>query len=253
MKNRIVFEAPLSEFEKNMYREIDATTLGSHPELLMDIFKRHQVETYLTIFDYFNREKNGNYYHGVTHAYATALNCYEGALYSSCTNKEIRALLVAGLFHDIDHSHGEKTDRQNVNRAKRVLTTLHANMAVHERLKDDELQMALKAITGTCWPYASAPTTITEKVLRDADLMTPYLPTDTKLKLFAGLINEISTTEKRQISVREFCGWQSTFSMSVLWNTRWATLKAVTLDWPRLNREIIRVLQAQQPVEEPAI
>ena len=246
MSSRRPTTTPVSHFDAEVNTHLETRTLAHHPELAEELFAAHQLGEYFMVFKYFTRNTPTDVYHGQEHGVLTALNCYEGALHSGCTREETRALLVAGLFHDVGHSCGGQPDEINVQRAKHILTQLHASMDLHARLKDEEMVLCLRAIGATQYPYRTKLNDAVAKVIRDADMMTPYLPEPVKLRLLNGLRQEML------MSIEGFCQRQLSFSSALVWNTRWAKMKAFERNWPLLNRSLPALFKALEREENQA-
>lgn len=240
----------VSAFETSLYAQVDAYTLADHPELIKPLFDLYQLDEYLTVFDHMLKGHRTDVYHGKMHGYMTALNCYEGALYSQCTTSEIKVLLVAGLFHDLRHSCGVQPDSVNIKNAVHALTVLHAAMSPRKRLSDAELRQAQWAIRRTKYPHAAKPLTLVcDKVLRDADMMSAYCADPAvRLNLFTGLHEEQSlylqqTNDFELLTLDAFCTQQQRFATAMVWSTYWGKTKAFHLNWQGANRELVAQLQ----------
>jgi hypothetical protein len=236
----IRFNRPLTtSFETALYAQVDTFNLANYPELIDELFALYGLTEYLFIFNYFQKDEMPGLYHGKVHAYATALNCFEGALYSGCNGKQIKALLVAGLFHDIGHKASYRKDVYNIKRAKEILVTLHANMSPLTRLKDTELEIALNAISNTCFPHkAVVGIDVCSKVLRDADLMAAYLYEPIRTQLVHGLIAEGNIAPKGPLSMEQFCVHQMNWYATVVWHSGWGRNKAHLFNWPQVNKDM---------------
>lgn len=249
-------EPIVSSFDKSLYAYTDTYRLADHPELLQELFNSRGLKEYLDHFNEMHRDNPTDVYHGVEHAHMTALNCFEGALYTQCTTSEIKVLLVAGLFHDALHSNGNSTEQYNIDYACAALRACHKDVPVNHQLTELELLEALKLIKLTRFPYVTKNLkTSSAKILRDADMMAAYCTDQEKLlRLFNGLLKEInvgislSFLDENPIKMNGFCKQQLNFSTAMVWNTRWAKLKALTLNWSMCNRNLVESLQASKIV-----
>lgn len=148
-------------------------------------------------------------YHNATHIAAVVTLCYEGAHYLNLTYYSLRTLLIAASLHDYGHSGGLRTDSENINIA---VNKVHSHKEDAVRFKEVE-----NIIRCTEFPYVLNPVTDSENIMRDADLMMPYLERETRLRLFKGLKQET----KFQGSWKEFASKVSKFYSKVTWHTIW--------------------------------
>lgn len=253
MKSKFTKVPGYSSFDTNLYKYTDSLTLADHTDVTAELFANRGLAEYYELFCTFHKNGPTNVYHGNEHAFMTALNCFEGALYSKCTTSEIKSLLVAGLYHDARHSQGKYSDKYNVELAKSCLMACHAQVPVHHQLKEKELRAAIQAISNTQYPYLVKNVSATEcRVLRDADMMATYCADKAKrLGLFMGLLGEINTgrdhryDESKPLSIPEFCEQQTVFASTMAWNTQWAKMKSSRLNWPLLSRQLIHDLHTE--------
>lgn len=216
----------------------------------MDVFQHYRVGGYLFGFDEIQPDEDGPIYHGIMHAYLTALNCLEGAIHAGLGESECRSMIVAGLFHDALHSQGKYNDRHNVIEAVKQLTLVHSRAPEPNKLTDEEFKLAVLAIKKTVFidgKYYGACNSVYSKIIRDADMMAVYCTDKEELKnMLLGLYAEIN--EKRIIffepalTLEEFRKQQLSFLGKVAWNTNWAKLKAVYMNWPQRCKDAVALL-----------
>lgn len=79
---------------------------------------------------------------------------------------DMRVLLIAGMFHDVNHSMGKEADSYNIQEAIRTLNECpdYPHSYLNERIES--------AIRCTEFPFQREPIGLVEKCLRDSDLMT---------------------------------------------------------------------------------
>lgn len=245
-------------FETTLNKAVDSHTLMDHPDLLQGIFNRVGLDAY---YDYYvehgqQRRPAGEthpIYHGQSHSFQVALNCYEGGLYSGLSNKELRTLLAAALFHDACHTRGLHSDAINIDNALRCFSHAQDAAPEHQRLKPEEYQEAKDLIKLTEYPYKVKKTTSTlARILRDADVMTAYTSdVDLLTELFLGLIAEAGIGWEHngrfyggsKESIDSFREKQKKFVTLMEWNTAWAKIKAFKRDWPQAGRRLDLLLQ----------
>lgn len=190
-------------------------------------------------------------YHNAYHTKLVVMNAIEGALRMgyALEDKMVRVLAIAALFHDANHRQGEPVkgayerfnDVYNIeqaieqfNRAQLVLGQNKSKQRLPDSLYSDVVQLI------RCTQYPRRPgQTVTEigKILLDADLMTMYCEDD---KLRNVLIKGLCLEANKRIPTEfdEFYETQQAFARSVVWNTRWAELKALKRNWLKLSREL---------------
>jgi len=216
--------------------------LMQHHELVSYIFRSNGVEDYL---DYFNAHNPSSDipYHNKYHTYCMALNVYEASLYYNLSIEARRALLVAALFHDYDHSGGRKTDDINVAIAANNLVDAHKQLVEIYRtqpvsdvgdhfahLTPKELIDAIETLLITKYPYDGPPVTMLQKIIRDADLMQVYEEDADRLRQqFLGLKAEMELT-RGPFTPEQWGDGCRDFNDATVWHTQWAQDKAVALD-----------------------
>ncbi len=126
-------------------------------------------------------------YHNLFHTCCMIINCHEGHLknlpadrpvkYDS--HEEHRLLLIAAAFHDYNHSAGILTDYENIQMAikfARRYFESHFDHVCDTLWTEDNLKIVEDIIHVTQYPFIHTPTTLAQKVIRDADLLQCYEP-----------------------------------------------------------------------------
>ncbi len=193
-------------------------------------------------------------YHNDYHVFCMVWNCYLGAMYEQCSLAETRALILAALFHDFDHSGGRETDDLNVTRAElrfidAVTTTgkLRMQSGQRENLSGEEIALARSAIQITKYPYDRDPVTIVERIIRDADLMQPYEPDRELLRrCYRGLQQEVELSKGMKFTDEQFASGMKAFLDSVVWHTSWATERARLLNWETKKSELVGMIERHE-------
>lgn len=238
-------------FEEALNKYVDGRMLADHPELLPGLFNRLGLDAYLNYFLESTAKEVPGHYHGKDHTFQVALNAYEGALYSGFSNKEVRTILVAALFHDAEHSCGQYSDVYNISLATQALKRCHKATPVHQQLKEDELQEALTAIQLTEFPYKVKKTNnAIGKVLRDADVMTIYTADpDLLVDLLKGLwqeqilLAERTKFDYKGMTLAQFIEGQKKFVLTFEWQSSWGKIKAFKRNWPQAGRRANQLLE----------
>ena len=187
-------------------------------------------------------------YHGKTHTEQVVLAAYEGSLYSNLTLNEARILIVAALFHDIKHSYGRETDSHNVRKAIGIANLIHGGIKAKGKLSDSDFAQACSLIRHTQYPYPiknKVDIGLSAKILRDADRMVCVYTQDVELRLnlILGLANE--TANSNITDLKTFLNNQKNFMITIAWETRWASMKAIKLNWPSYCRSLITQLDTK--------
>lgn len=114
-------------------------------------------------------------YHNLDHALLVASNCI--SLYKEVSpnqnDQELRSLIMAALFHDAGHSGGKTSDRENIKRACRILTTFSDT---HRHIPFDVAE-SCRIISVTEFHKGSfpiKPTNYLQDILRDSDLLSSF-------------------------------------------------------------------------------
>lgn len=116
-----------------------------------------------------NNKANSAPYHNLNHALTIVKYASEGAESEGLSERETRNLLLAAMFHDFNHSAGKSKDDVNVENAKKGLR----EFVESEAIEGVDLYEMEKLIDATEYPYQikSGDLTLSQKILRDADLM----------------------------------------------------------------------------------
>lgn len=249
-------ETPVFDQARKAYR------LAECRDKITEIFRYYDVSMYLAIFDQMHAHVNQDTYHNKDHAYITALNSLEGAIWAGLDNTDCRAMLVAGLFHDAAHSRGYASDAANICEAMRFFRATHDCVLTHDMcnltaLSGYELRIVKGAIKSTHFEngkYSTRVSSVYNKIIQDADLMLYYIEDKKKVtEMLMGLRNEINVTRdllwEEPLSISEFIDTQVKFANSRSWHTNWAKLKAVYLNWPHQAKQAVKNLAELQPAE----
>jgi hypothetical protein len=226
------------DIEKNINKYIITLNLSHHPDILEDIFQLYNLQEYLKYFNEKDTTIQFNSYHNRVHSYSVALNCYEGAIYSKLDPQQIRILLLAGLFHDFNHSQGWYDDKQNVEIAVKGFTDIHAIVPCDKQIYHEDFLKVKAAIRATKIPYNDMVVKdIIFKLIRDADNMMPYELSSVRLNSYIGLLSEVNNL--KDVFISDFCEDILKYTTKIKWNTRWAKQKYLVLDFPKMVRDVL--------------
>jgi hypothetical protein len=210
---------------------------------LSNIISRFNLERFIEFYEHLNSSSNLPY-HNRYHMHCMVLNCYEGLLFHDVSDSEARGLLAGTIMHDFDHSGGKKSDSENVSLA---ITSLHAAhkyaSAIGLGLSSSELGIAVDAVKATEFPYTFTDLSLTQKIIRDADLMQPYEEDGAVLlKQYRGLKKEVCPTA----SIEDFANGVLDFLNGVRWHSMWGIEKAFNRDWESAKHRVHDLLLASE-------
>jgi predicted metal-dependent HD superfamily phosphohydrolase len=134
----------------------------------LQIIKKNKLENYFRKFILYNNS-NDLPYHNFFHTMCVMQNCFLIAYDLEMAELEIRALLIAAMFHDFNHSGGKLKDTENVKIA------INGFLTASEE-DDDVNNLVVDIIRATEFPYVipEDELTIYQKIIRDADLMQTF-------------------------------------------------------------------------------
>lgn len=133
-----------------------------------EIIKKYEIEKYLQKLLKYS-SSNFLPYHNFYHTMCMVENCEEIASSLGLTDFEKRALSIAAIFHDFNHSGGKLKDKENVNNA--------INAFLSMSLEDQDINdLVAEIIKATEYPYVIADEDLNlyQQIIRDADLMQTF-------------------------------------------------------------------------------
>jgi len=133
-----------------------------------EIIKKYEIEKYL---ENLLKNSSSNFvpYHNFYHTMCMVENCEDIATSLGLTGFEKRALVIAAIFHDFNHSGGKLKDKENVQNA--------INAFLSMSLEDQDVSdLVVEIIKATEYPYVipEEEFTIYQQIIRDADLMQTF-------------------------------------------------------------------------------
>lgn len=118
-------------------------------------------------------------YHNLNHILSVMDVCYNLSLKvnnDNITDRSVRNLLVAALFHDFNHSGGKMNDIENIKVAIDNFN-LYLTTNATDKYFDEDVSEIRKYIHATCYPYIKInDLSIYELIIRDADLVQSSKP-----------------------------------------------------------------------------
>lgn len=148
-------------------------------------------------------------------------------------------LLFASLLHDYDHSGGTEDDSVNIERA-----LIGLEQCVKEcplELPQGLLHDASVAIRSTEYPYTCLPANITERILRDADVLYAMLH-HKPIKVLKGLRSEMEVRKGETITDEDLYVQQISFMESMEIHTEIGRL-LVDQNKGRFLRELEKLIE----------
>lgn len=214
--------------------ETEALRLASRPSACHEVLDRcgFGAAGLIDWMDQRNPSRDAPY-HNATHEACVVVAAYEGACFEGLRRHELDALMIAAAFHDFNHTAGREPDHVNIARALNGL-----DQYFEENTTDDEvMDLARKLIEVTEYPFIRAPRTLTEAIIRDADLMMPYQDEQLRLALFTGLREELATAGKT-FTTEEYATGLAEFYSKQPWHTNWAKRRAELYHWPVVLKDL---------------
>ena len=159
-----------------------------------------------------NSKSNNGPYHNLNHLLTVLKYCYLGALSEGIKDeKELRELLVAAIFHDVNHTIGKEKDDVNVQNSKDAIDKF-----VKQEEIDVDTDYMNKLLDATQYPYVieGKDLDLKQGIIRDADLMQ-VLEYNWIHQNIAGLSSEL------KMDFLDFVQPQRKFLESAAFNTDW--------------------------------
>lgn len=184
-------------------------------------------------------------YHNRYHTECMVANVFEGAVFTNLSPRWWRSIVAATIAHDAFHTGGHDIDHVNIMRAIEFVKAIINTFAdTSKAFSDEDQKVMLDVVTVTEYPYVRQPITLPEMIIRDADLMQVYELDDDKLvNQYRGLKQEIEIQRSKIFTNAEFAEGCQKFLDGIVWHTKWARDKAVTLDWETKKDRLITLIK----------
>lgn len=159
-----------------------------------------------------NSKSNNGPYHNLNHLLTVLKYCYLGALSEGIKDeKELRELLIAAIFHDVNHTIGKEKDDVNVQNSKDAIGKF-----VKQEEIDADTDYMNKLLDATQYPYLieGKDLDLKQGIIRDADLMQVFEYNWIHQNI-AGLSSEL------KMDFLDFVQPQRKFLESAAFNTDW--------------------------------
>jgi hypothetical protein len=191
-----------STIKVNKNEALEAIEIIDKYEYLQKAFK------YILI----NSKSNNGPYHNLNHLMTVLKYCYLGATSEGIKDeKELRELLIAAIFHDVNHTIGKEKDDVNVQNSKDAIKKF-----VKQEEIDADTNYMNKLLDATQYPYVieGKDLDLKQGIIRDADLMQVFEYNWIHQNI-AGLSSEL------KMDFLDFVQPQRKFLESAAFNTDW--------------------------------
>ena len=200
------------------------------------VFKNLEAIEIIDKYDYLQKafkyiitksKSNHSPYHNLNHLLTVLKYSYQGAKSEKLTSrKEFRELMIAAIFHDVDHSAGKKKDDVNVENSKKAI-----NEFITKEKIDVDIDNINKLLDATQYPYVieGKDLNLSQSIIRDADLMQVYEYNWIQQNI-AGLSEELN------LDFISFLGSQRKFLENCEFNTSWGK-KMKKDNWSNVMRQ----------------
>lgn len=134
--------------------------------------------------------------------------------------------MLAGLLHDVKHSGGATTDRENIIRTQKEVNALLPEAEIINRI-----------IGYTEYPHTEAPETLVARCVVDADILLTSVLKDSTTVLVEGLLKEMNThrDDDDKITQHEFYQQQTKFHRTLWGNLNTMVAKQLYLKYSHLS------------------
>lgn len=158
-----------------------------------------------------NSTSNNLPYHNFNHLLTVVRYTHGACQFYELTEKEEKEMLLAALFHDVNHSGGKQNDEWNVRRAEETVTKF-----IEEFCSDIDSDEVCRIIKATQYPYIIEPEDmdLKQQIIRDADLLQALEPNWIQ-QIIMGLSEEMNIPMDAMIT------GQKSFLMNAQFNTNW--------------------------------
>jgi hypothetical protein len=158
-----------------------------------------------------NSTSNNLPYHNFNHLLTVVRYTHGACQFYELTEKEKKEMLMAALFHDVNHSGGKESDEYNVKTAKEVVIKFINAF----NIDIDPIEVS-RIIDATQYPYIIEPEDmdLKQQIIRDADLMQIFEPNWIQQNIM-GLCLEMNVPMDMMIL------GQIDFLMGAQFNTNW--------------------------------
>ena len=165
-----------------------------------------------------NNTSNNAPYHHFHHMMTVTHYVMKGGFGIGLPAPEYYELVLAAMFHDMNHSMGEVSDEINVTRAINAMFDWADENS--DLISKDRVQAIADIIKATQYPYIieAKDLSIRQAIIRDADLMIALEP-DSFQNMFFGLMKEMKVQD-----IKLMIAGQISFHKEIKMNTEWGRM-----------------------------
>lgn len=162
----------------------------------LKIIKELKLDSYLTSF-LKNNTALTSPYHNLFHSFCVASNCYLIAQDEKLEPEQIKELVIAGLFHDFNHSQGKLSDEANVKEAIKQFEK-------YSKEDKETTKRISRIIEVTQYPYVipNKELSLQEKIIRDADMLQPFEKNYIQQVIIGLLMQELSMPMEKALETQ---------------------------------------------------
>ncbi len=183
-----------------------------------------------------NNTSNNAPYHNFHHMMSVTKYLFEGyGHYKDVLSGDYNSIMLAGMFHDMNHSMGKESDEVNVQQAIEAFLNFYNDDT--EVLKEDvDKDVVISMIQATQYPYVieDGDLTLNQQLIRDCDIMVVMEP-DWFQNIMIGLGIELGVSDIPKMIVSNVG-----FHKGVKMRTEWAR-KIYDEEWPSFIEELEKI------------
>ena len=182
-----------------------------------------------------NSKSNFSPYHNLNHNLVVTVFSYYIGHSEKLSDKEMKELLIAAIFHDYNHTAGEQKDDVNIKNAKDGVKKF-----VEDNDVDVDLDKIYEILGATEFPYKIEDDKLNtqQKIIRDAD-MTQLFEHARLQSNYLGLAKEMKIDYKKQLD------GQGKFYKSLKFRTKFGKKL-----WEKLSKQINEELEYLISIEK---
>lgn len=195
----------------------------------IEVVDRYETLQKALKFIIINSNSNTAPYHNLNHLLVILKFCYEGLKVEGFdveNEGEVMPLLLAAIFHDVNHTAGEQKDKINVAIAKDSVSEFISTQNI-----DIDTKLVCEIIDATEYPYVIPGNELTplQAIIRDADLLQTTEP---------NWIHQVILGLSKEMNIRFFdlMVGQRKFLESAEFNTEWGK-DMKKLYWPSVMKQ----------------
>tara|TARA_R110002020_G_scaffold366045_1_gene578153 strand:- start:96 stop:713 length:618 start_codon:yes stop_codon:yes gene_type:complete len=197
---------------------------------ILTILKQNQLLSKGVEWVLKNSKSNTLPYHNFNHLLTVVKHCYYASIHHGLLVDEALELLLAALFHDVNHSGGEKPDSENIEMSKDALRQFLSENDFYV-----DVEEVCNIINSTQYPYVmeTEELSLKQSIIRDCDLM--QVLEDNWIQQ-----NMIGLSEELSISMEDMINGQTKFLDSVSFITDYGKKHNEELDVAKSSLKLLK-------------